>query len=441
MFNIRPTRTVLVLLGLLVVLSPLEAKKNKLSPTKKAAATRPDETPPGPEAQAEVPSDLPSTADLPAIPETREPARVGPGLTDEAVPTNADLIPGPPPEEAPAGQPVKLLDADAESALDTPADRNASSESAPETNPPPATGEAKAAAAVATAPSGLTEEEVRAEERLKEMQVEQERAKETEKENERLNQAEEEAQASNPEEDAARAAALAAVKEEEKAEATARSKKQTLRKTAQADEGDGSTLSHSAHKYDWQSPRHFGLDLQFAPVRYPNLALDSVGTIGGNLGNGARLNFEWMFFQLAGKAALGIGLHFSAIPAAVNAGGETIVINALGGEVGLTYRADFIDHQILVPFARFGIDVDYVVQSRENGSTASQGTYQGTLYGGGLELCLFFLERRNARLLDRKFGINETFIVFEYLKTANAKTGNAPDLSHDEFRIGLRFEI
>ncbi len=212
------------------------------------------------------------------------------------------------------------------------------------------------------------------------------------------------------------------------------------RRLAEEDNG-GSISAESNRDYTYQSPRHFGLDIQYAPVQYKALTLGGDGAYANKLGAGARVNFEWMFLQDIGKLSLGLGLHYDNLPSASSVSGEALTVTALGGEVGLTYRLDLVEHQIVVPLVRFGVDGAYATQNRSDQSVFSQGSYRGTLFGVGAELCLFIFEKRTARLLDRKFGINDTYFVFEYVKSSNAKSGVQPDLSHDEFRFGLRFEI
>lgn len=395
----RPARTTLVLVGLLCSSLPLLAKEAK--------------------PQAEVPSDMPAELSI-TEKEKREPARVGPSLTDEPE-APKDLVPGENSAAAPEGKPVRLLDNTSESGLDTPAETDHSEvDQMPEQN-----GEETSARANAAA-DAVTEEEKLAAERLQEMQNDQAKAQAEAR-------AEEEAKAkaeARAEEEAQSLAAAKAAAEAEKAEkATSPTGRQP------SDEDTGATLSASARLSKYESPRHFGLDLQFSPLRYPNVGLTSTPQ-----GAGGRVLFEWMFFQDAGKFAVGVGARFSSLPRADDSTGQSLKLNAIGAEGSLVYRADFVDHQLLVPFGKVGLDFDYAVLSRSDGSTANQGLYQGIQYGGGLEVNLYIFERKNATLLDRKFGINETFFILEYVKTTATKAGNI-DLAHDEFRFGLRFEI
>ena len=383
--NHRPARTTLVLVGLLCSSLPLLATESTPKLDRITKKFRDNAK------KAEVPSDMPAELSLT---ETREPARVGPSLTEEPD-APKDLVPAenPPPE----GKPVRLLD-NTDSALDTPSP---------------------------DAADGKTEEEKLADERLQEMQNDQEKAQ---------------AEAKADEESKARAEAAA--EEEAKTLADAKAADDSAKADASAnasrkpsDEESDSSLSAGTRLSKYESPRYFGLDLQFSAVRYPNLGLTSP-----QLGSGGRILFEWMFYQGAGKFALGVGARFSSMPRALDGTGESIKVNTIGGEASLIYRADFWDHQLLVPFGKVGMDFDYVVMSRPDGSTSNQGSYQGIQYGGGLQLNLYLFERKNATLLDRKFGINETFFIFEYVKTTGAKAGGL-NLAHDELRFGLRFEI
>ncbi len=425
----QPVRTVLVVLMMLALSLSAEAKKPKrVKKVASPAVEAPQELPPPPLADDEA---LPGTS---SPPDSREPAQQGPGITESEKPANGDIYPGsenvtsvslddPPPSEV--AKPEKTTEAaaaKADAAIKAAAAEKAASTAEPTAEEIQALKEAKAAESAQDLESAKQEAYMK--------KAESEAPTETS-----------ETPEAAPIENLTKYDTPLTEPSSEQNSPIKRRVQQTPRKPAEETEESSPIASTTTHQYTWASPRHFGLDINFSPARYPSLVIDSAGTTVGKTGNGIRLGFEWMFFQDAGKFAVGLGAGYSALASAVNSVGQVVSVNIVSLETLVTWRADFIEHQILVPFVRAGVDFGYVPMKRNDLSGGNGGSYQGSLFGGGLELCLFILEKKTSRVFDRKFGVNDTYFIFEYLKSKSVKSARNPDLSHDEFRIGLRFEI
>lgn len=182
---------------------------------------------------------------------------------------------------------------------------------------------------------------------------------------------------------------------------------------------------------------HAGLDLQYSNTVFPNYQTNP-GFVGTQAGHFPQVSLEWMpFGDAIGKVGIGAGIGYFFIKKA-NVGGaktETIAIYPVRGFV--SYRADYFRNQILVPFGKVGVSAAWVNQ------TGTPGTkrFDGFDYGGGLELCLNRLDPGSSGALSQSVGIHNTYFIAEYTKTGFLDNQRAVDLTHDELRFGLRFEM
>lgn len=195
---------------------------------------------------------------------------------------------------------------------------------------------------------------------------------------------------------------------------------------------------------NYRSPLNAAVDLQYTPTSYTQYDWYE-GITKNASGHGIRVGAEWIPFGEVpyGKPAVGVatGFHwFSRVGVvdSINADLYTVPI-----EPYFAYRLDIFEKQILVPFAKVGLNVTFLHQDTNtpDGAKDRSGTYQGFDYGFGGELNLSFIDRVSARNLENSTGINDTFLVFEYSKSRRLGADYGPDLSHEEYRLGLRFEI
>jgi len=200
--------------------------------------------------------------------------------------------------------------------------------------------------------------------------------------------------------------------------------------------------SSQREKYVYESPLDFGLDLQAYRVKYknyswaPNTTLDKEG-LGFNLG------LEWIpVVSVVGKIGLSGGLGFASVADASVSSSSQATLYVVPIYFGLTYRADLFKNQVVVPFVSAGLDFGFSTQASKTGSTQSGvRTYDGYYYSGGVELCLNAFDPSSGRELDSRIGINGVYLVILYTQSEPFNTNETVNLSHKEFRLGVRFEI
>lgn len=192
---------------------------------------------------------------------------------------------------------------------------------------------------------------------------------------------------------------------------------------------------------NYETPRNFGLDLQYSQLRYSRYYFNDDTTMEG-FGNAGHLAFEWLPVQRYGKLGLGAGVGFFRSGTAALANDVEAVAYAIPFELFATYRFDYIDNQILVPYIKGGVELTSIKQTASDGDQSRPWKiYSGLEYGFGVQLCLNALEPSSAKKLDRSTGINSTYLVAEYLRSQPFQAEREPDLTHQQWRFGLRFEM
>ncbi len=187
-----------------------------------------------------------------------------------------------------------------------------------------------------------------------------------------------------------------------------------------------------------ESPQQFGFDLFYVPIHYPKYSWVNNEAREEN-GNAVHLGLEWMPFDTTyGKIGFGLGTGLHVIKN-VNFGGTNATLTVVPVQTFVSYRFDYVKKQIVVPFLKVGTEL--ALAKQKGIEKDGYQTYYGWEYSGGLEFCLNSIDQRSARSLDRSLGINATYLIFEYAKSAQLGARREPDLSHDELRFGLRFEI
>lgn len=193
------------------------------------------------------------------------------------------------------------------------------------------------------------------------------------------------------------------------------------------------------------SALHFSLDFQFTMPTYNNFVWDnSSGPLTINQPSlGGRIAFEWLPITQFGKAGIALGAAFN-----INANQQilslgTATLTTIPFDASVVYHFDFVRNQILVPLVKAGYEFTFVQESTSFGTDNTNGfaTYSGLRLGFGLQLCLNFIEPSTAHTLDGNFGINGTYLVAEYIFSKPLNPGTPPDLTHEEYRFGLRFEF
>lgn len=176
------------------------------------------------------------------------------------------------------------------------------------------------------------------------------------------------------------------------------------------------------------SPRPVAaLELGYFSPSFPNYSAD-------RRGNGILVTGEWLpYAGRFGKVGVGMSLGYGKLKG--NSASPFIEVIPL--ETALTYRADVVENQFLVPFLHTGLQVTYLHQQ----FTPGMQRFNGVEYGGGLALCLDFIDRISASLLDRSAGIRNTYAVIDFRHVGYLGRVQGPNLSRDELRFSLRFEL
>jgi hypothetical protein len=180
------------------------------------------------------------------------------------------------------------------------------------------------------------------------------------------------------------------------------------------------------------SPLNYGLDLKYRPVRFPRVSAAQ--------GKGGQIAFEWMpvilYKHFVGKPAVGMSIGYGQIPNLGTTPGGKTSLSTMPVSVHLAYRLDLIDNQILVPFGKIARAVTF---EKYNPGTSTR--FESWDYSLGAEICLNGLDSRSARHLDDSTGINNTYLIVEWMKSSGIDGRVQDDLSREEWQIGLRFEM
>lgn len=178
------------------------------------------------------------------------------------------------------------------------------------------------------------------------------------------------------------------------------------------------------------SPLTTGLNLNYYKVAMRNAVAGRTLT-----GPSLTLEVEWLpFADLWGKPAIGTTFGY-----------QNILLGDLTRQilhvmpVGLfaSYRFDFLQRQWLVPYVKGGALATFY-QASGGGRIQTVGQWT---YGVGLAVSLGAIDTYSARRMDAGLGINDFQLTVEYVTAVGISAVPKADLSHDEFRFGIRFEI
>jgi len=205
--------------------------------------------------------------------------------------------------------------------------------------------------------------------------------------------------------------------------------------TAFAESGGEIALEAEAPR---EIPTGIGIDLQYLPVQFPRYVWTENRTTN-ETGHGFHLGLEWIpFDERYGKLGFGVGTGVSVIKN-VTFDSQRATVTAVPVELTVSYRFDYVHHQLLVPFVKAAGGSTFV---RQRGiERADWMTFRGISYGGGLELCISSIDSFSSSYLKRNTGIHSSYFVAEFLHSDFLGERRGPDLVRDEWRLGLRFEI
>ncbi|MEZ4751016.1 MAG: outer membrane beta-barrel protein [Bdellovibrionota bacterium] len=205
----------------------------------------------------------------------------------------------------------------------------------------------------------------------------------------------------------------------------------------------------------------FGLSVGYGAPNYSSYSYAGGASISGR-GHAAQARIEWMPLRLpVGTFSIGLGVGFAVSPRTVtvarsaptaeelrkDSGIEAVdrsnVLVSIPVETYLTYRAELIDDQIVVPFARVGPSVTFVRQASNSGAPERAGKFFGLEYAAGLQILLNGIDSAAAKTLRINAGLQQTYLTVEYARKADlgVKNPDAFDLRGDVIRAGLRFQF
>lgn len=190
------------------------------------------------------------------------------------------------------------------------------------------------------------------------------------------------------------------------------------------------------------SPRSKALDLQYSPMTFPNYAFSSTQRLE-KMGGAVRLGMEWLPIQTIGKIGVGGSAGFFAASDTPTGPDRVATVYALPLETYLSYHFDYVPDQLLVPYARVGLNLSLAWQGSRTGGMTVPGTqtFYGWSYAFGVQLHLNNIDPSAAKKLDKSVGINSTYLIAEWTKCDFLDLHRAPDLTYNAFRVGLRFEM
>ena len=164
------------------------------------------------------------------------------------------------------------------------------------------------------------------------------------------------------------------------------------------------------------------------------------------------IDYEWHFWKTAvGKFGLkaGSGLFFAngngrfksgfAENAHHDAPKEVFTFVAFPNNVGLVYRLQLWDRQLLVPYVDGGLLGFTFAEFRDDGKNPRFGFAPAAYGSAGLAFNLSSIDAIASWTLDSEYGINAVYIVGEY-KTI-ATLGGPFDLSSDVINGGFLMEF
>lgn len=231
-------------------------------------------------------------------------------------------------------------------------------------------------------------------------------------------------------------------------------------------------ISRPAERF--RSPKHFALELRFAPYA-PDVDAEFNGAKTPHqryFGKDRRLMFQleldYQFFTRFGSAALGVSAGyfrqkdkaFEIDPATgLETGqrsGDDVTFSLYPTALMLVYRADQLWKFFGIPFVPYGkAGLSYTIWSVYDandkvttaGSVKKSGRGRGGTRGwqaaAGVSLVLDFIDPGSARALDSETGINHTHLFIEWNKYAISGLGqsNRLNVGDTTWTAGLMFEF
>jgi len=183
---------------------------------------------------------------------------------------------------------------------------------------------------------------------------------------------------------------------------------------------------------------HFASEISYARAFYGDPVYAKV--FDDDFMWGGLINFTWYPIRNLGLD-LGIGTLYGAGHALTRTGrasGEDVELYVLPGSLGLTYRFDFLNEQLVVPSVSAG--GDYWAYRENNAfSKRVEGGKNGYYVKGGLGILLDWIEPDSSFNLQDDFGIENVFLELGWTETWMNQEGL--NFSAILYQAGFRFEF
>lgn len=182
-----------------------------------------------------------------------------------------------------------------------------------------------------------------------------------------------------------------------------------------------------------------GLDLQYVPATFPHYTFAS-GLTTEQSALGFRLAAEMVAIDaIFGKVGLGLGAGFFNV-ADISSDTGNASLQLIPVDVSLSYRMDIFQNQVLVPFVKIGTTRTSILSRQPEWGNKNETALTADMTFGA-ELLLDVLDRSSASSLNHRIGIRNTFLLFEYHRARFLQSSTQANLTSDQIRMGLRFEM
>jgi len=204
------------------------------------------------------------------------------------------------------------------------------------------------------------------------------------------------------------------------------------------------------------SEQHHAAGVRAGPYQPKNIVGNSgydYNTIYGNSpGVLVDVDYEWQFFQKAGKLGLkpSVGFfskkgqgQFLNRSAHKNDPDETFTLIVFDFSASAIYRAQYWTHQFFVPFGEVGGDHFSLLETRADkktiGDSVKTAGANGWHWAGGVALQLDWLDRSSTWNLDTEYGINHIYLTFDVRQTIGLNIDY--DFTALTYEGGITFEF
>jgi len=207
----------------------------------------------------------------------------------------------------------------------------------------------------------------------------------------------------------------------------------------------GLAQAQSDNDIHWQeSPRYgswsFNIGLMFFSDEDFQDVYGNRGMAFYNMHAGVRLIHE---LELTGTIGYGFVEGRGVTPGSREKTDEWYKLHIAPGGPGLTYRFNFVLDQPVVPYIGGSALISYWMEERMEGSWKRRSYAYGGCGNAGLLILLDKLEKRASGALESEWGINNTYLFYDYryTKLDNFDSDEYADLSSHFHSLGLLMEF